>query len=59
MTTTDLQGLLKQRFGYDEFRPGQEEIISNALAGRHSLVVMPTGGGKSCAISCRPWRGAG
>ncbi len=39
--------LLKQHFGYDKFRPGQEAIISNALAGRHGLVVMPTGGGKS------------
>ena len=47
MTTTDLHGLLKRHFGYDQFRPGQEEIISNALAGRQSLVVMPTGGGKS------------
>ena len=47
MTTTDLHGLLKRHFGYDQFRPGQEEIITNALAGRHSLVVMPTGGGKS------------
>ena len=47
MTTADLQVLLKRHFGYDQFRPGQEEIISNALAGRHSLVVMPTGGGKS------------
>ena len=47
MTTTNLHGLLKRHFGYDQFRPGQEEIISNALAGRHSLVVMPTGGGKS------------
>jgi len=47
VTTTDLHGLLKRHFGYDQFRPGQEEIISNALAGRNSLVVMPTGGGKS------------
>ncbi|MDE2785135.1 MAG: DNA helicase RecQ [Chloroflexota bacterium] len=47
MTAADLHALLKRHFGYDQFRPGQEEIISNALAGRHSLVVMPTGGGKS------------
>ena len=47
MTTTNLPALLKRHFGYEEFRPGQEEIISNALAGRHGLVVMPTGGGKS------------
>ena len=47
MVSTNLNRLLKWHFGYDEFRPGQEAIISNALAGRHSLVVMPTGGGKS------------
>jgi ATP-dependent DNA helicase RecQ len=47
MATADIPALLKQHFGYDEFRPGQEAIISNALAGRNSLVVMPTGGGKS------------
>ena len=46
-TGGDLLDLLKQRFGYDEFRPGQRAIISNALDGRHGLVVMPTGGGKS------------
>ena len=47
MATASLNGLLKQHFGYDRFRPGQEPIIRNALAGRHGLVVMPTGGGKS------------
>ncbi len=43
----NLHRLLKQHFGYDEFRPQQEAIIGNALAGQHSLVIMPTGGGKS------------
>ena len=47
MATTILSQLLKRHFGYDEFRPGQEAIVSNALAERHGLVVMPTGGGKS------------
>src|SRR5579884_3209691 len=34
-------------FGLDQFRPGQRETVAAALAGRDSLVVMPTGGGKS------------
>ncbi len=45
--TSDLRPLLKRYFGYEEFRPEQESIIANALAGRHGLVIMPTGGGKS------------
>ena len=45
--TANLARVLKRHFGYDAFRPGQESVIANALAGRHSLVVMPTGGGKS------------
>jgi ATP-dependent DNA helicase RecQ len=38
---------LLRRFGLDAFRPGQREAVQAALDGRDSLVVMPTGGGKS------------
>src|SRR5438128_11451282 len=43
----DLAGTLKKHFGYDEFRPLQEQIVKDALAGRDVFVLMPTGGGKS------------
>ena len=43
----DLHGLLRQFWGFDEFRPQQEAIIRCLLAGRDAAVVMPTGGGKS------------
>ena len=43
----DKYAALKQVFGYDEFRPGQAELIDAILAGRETLGVMPTGAGKS------------
>jgi ATP-dependent DNA helicase RecQ len=43
----DLGAALKSRFGFSSFRPGQEAIVRDALAGRDLLAVMPTGGGKS------------
>ncbi len=42
-----LADVLKQRFGHDGFLLMQEEVIENVLAGRDSLVLMPTGSGKS------------
>ena len=39
--------VLRQTFGYPDFRPGQEEIVDALLAGRNVLAVMPTGAGKS------------
>src|SRR5512140_573142 len=41
------QSILKNTFGYDEFKPLQREVIENVLARRDTLVIMPTGAGKS------------
>ena len=43
----DLHAALREYFGHERFRPGQEEVVAAALSGRDVLVVMPTGAGKS------------
>ena len=42
-----LKELLKIHYGFDTFRPGQERVLDNVLAGKSTVVLMPTGGGKS------------
>ena len=44
---TDPHGALHELFGFERFRPGQEDAVGAALADRDVLVVMPTGSGKS------------
>ena len=39
--------ILRRVFGFPGFRPGQEEIVAAVMAGRNTLAIMPTGGGKS------------
>jgi ATP-dependent DNA helicase RecQ len=43
----DLTALLRERFGFAEFRPAQQQVIDKVMAGQSVLAVMPTGSGKS------------
>ena len=44
---SDKYKILRETFGFDKFRPGQEEVIDTLLSGHNALAVMPTGSGKS------------
>lgn len=46
-TLENAREVLRTAFGYEAFRPGQEAAVSAILAGRDTVVVLPTGGGKS------------
>lgn len=47
MTDVSLLGTLKEKFGFDTFREGQEEVISRVLQGKSAAAIFPTGAGKS------------
>jgi ATP-dependent DNA helicase RecQ len=46
-TLDDARKALRASFGYGDFRPGQTQAVESVLAGRDTLVILPTGGGKS------------
>ena len=46
-TLDEARAVLRARFGFPDFRPGQERAVSSVLEKRDTLVVLPTGGGKS------------
>ncbi|MBE1554090.1 RecQ family ATP-dependent DNA helicase [Sporosarcina limicola] len=43
----DIRGILKEKFGFDEFRPGQEDVIRDVITGKDTIAILPTGMGKS------------
>ena len=43
----DLKSILKSHWGYENFRPKQQEIIESVLKNEDTLALLPTGGGKS------------
>ncbi len=47
VSEVDLHAALQQHFNFSAFRPGQQAAIEHVLAGQNTLVVMPTGAGKS------------
>ncbi|MBV8722403.1 MAG: ATP-dependent DNA helicase, partial [Candidatus Eremiobacteraeota bacterium] len=43
----DLRAALREKFGFKEFYPGQEEVVSRVLSGQDTLAILATGAGKS------------
>src|SRR6201996_6164507 len=49
-----LRRSLRDKFGFDELRSGQHDVITRVLAGQHTLAIMPTGAGKSLCYQSPP-----
>ncbi|MDE2483453.1 MAG: ATP-dependent DNA helicase RecQ [bacterium] len=47
MTAVDLRGALREKFGFERFYPGQEEVVTRVLSGQDTLAILATGAGKS------------
>ena len=43
----DIHKILKEKFGFEQFRAGQEEVIRDVIAGKDTIAILPTGIGKS------------
>src|SRR6266403_2996651 len=54
-----LRDRIRDYFGFRKFRPGQAEAVNSALEGRDTLVVMPTGSGKSLCFQLTALAGRG
>jgi len=51
--------ILKKYWGFDNFRPLQDEIVKSVLQGRDTLALLPTGGGKSVCFQGQLWQWKG
>ena len=51
MASRTPEGVLREVFGFDEFRPGQREVIDAVLAGKDCIALMPTGAHAAPAFS--------
>ena len=47
----DIKSILLKKFGFEQFRAGQEEVIRDVISGKDTIAILPTGSGKSLMLS--------